>query len=1348
MQENSVRTGHVGGSEWLRGGLFAVALIAFSSGLQATEHKVFAHYMVALPTYGTSEAAFQHDIQDAQAAGIDGFALNCGSWSVEPRYQTQSATLFQAAKDLGTNFQLFFSADVTTNLTATDIVNMIKTYGNHPNYFRYNNQPVLSTFSGQSWGQTTWQNSVLTPLANAGFNVFFTPFFYPSPITETPDYTSVLNNFNGWWQAVDNGMFYFGAAGLPFYGSMSLLTANEAYAKVCRDNGRMCMSSYTPQYWGVIQSGRRYMEFQGGEGTAAQWNSIIGVQNPPWVEIVTWNDFNEASYMTPVDDANKYQSYLIGGLGFHKTHAGLLEMNKYYINWFKSGVQPAITQDAMFYAYRTHPKDLVASNDPQGAVSYKYGNVQDVIYVTTRLTQPAVLQVTTGGAVKSYNVGAGIVHTQVPFNTGTQSFALSRNGAVIASKAGDPIQSSITIYNFNYTSGFAYGSVVTPPPAAPTNLTATAGNAQVSLSWGSSSGATSYNVKRSTSSGGPYTTISNVTATSSVDTGVISGTAYYYVVSAINANGESVNSNQASATPAGVPAAPTNLTATAGNAQVNLSWSASSGATSYNVRRATTSGGPYTAVATTVTTTSYVDTALTNGTVYYYVTNAVNASGTSGNSNEVSATPAGAPAAPTNLTATAGNSQVSLSWSASSGATSYSVERSTTSGGPYTAVANGLTTASYADTALANGTTYYYVACAWNAAGESADSNQASATPAGVPAAPANLTASAGTAQVSLSWSACSGATSYSVERSTTSGGPYTAVANGLTTASYADTAVTNGTTYYYVACAWNAVGESPDSNQATATPTGGTLPPPWIDLDIGSVGFKGSGSLSGSTFSVSGSGADIWGTADAFNFTYQPLNGDGQIVARVVTVQNTDPWAKAGVMIRETTAVDSKFALMAVTPGYGTAFQRRLATTGTCTNTSGATAVAPYWVKLVRAGTMLTAYQSADGVTWATVGSDTLSMTTSVYAGLAVTAHNNTLLNASTFDNVTVSTSTPPPPGGLPAPWVDKDIGTVNVAGTATYSNGVFTVKGSGGDIWNTSDAFNYCYQPMSGDATIVARVTGIQSTNSWAKAGLMIRETLANNSTFMDVVMTPSNGIVMQYRGKTGGSCSGTSSNTMRVPYWVKLTRSGTTLTAYASSNGTSWATVGSANIVMASNVYVGMAVTSHSNSALNTSTFDNVSFGAGIRTAMMESEIPAQAFNLTTLKMKTDFTRPGRDSSVVEGKLQNLEPVLKVSGALVTLDVGGASVSFTLDDSGSATSNNGRFCITYNQTADTWTFKALLSHGNWSDVWAAAGMSRDVRSDTLQVPVTLTIGDRSFEAAKTVRYTSARRKVGFAR
>jgi Glycoside hydrolase family 44 len=201
------------------------------------------------------------------------------------------------------------------------------------------------------------------------------------------------------------------------------------------------------------------------------------------------------------------------------------------------------------------------------------------------------------------------------------------------------------------SNGTGTTSVTATAPAAPTALTATAGNQQISLTWIASSGATNYHVKRATASGGPYAQAGSATATSYTDTGLTNGTQYFYVVSALNMSGESVNSSQTSGTPvmpaqgSSVPAVPTALAATAGNQQVSLTWTASSGATSYDVKRAATSGGPYSQVGAP-TSTSYINTGLTNGTTYYYVVSALNATGESANSSPVSAAPSTPSSAP------------------------------------------------------------------------------------------------------------------------------------------------------------------------------------------------------------------------------------------------------------------------------------------------------------------------------------------------------------------------------------------------------------------------------------------------------------------------------------------------------------------------------------------------------------------------------------------------------------------------------------------------------------------------------------------------------------------------------
>ncbi|AWP29292.1 hypothetical protein B9D94_22935 [Paenibacillus sp. Cedars] len=285
------------------------------------------------------------------------------------------------------------------------------------------------------------------------------------------------------------------------------------------------------------------------------------------------------------------------------------------------------------------------------------------------------------------------------------------------------------------------------------------------------------------------------------------------------------------------PGTPTGLTATAGNEQVELSWSGVPGTVTYSVYGGTASGVYDSTPIATVngSTTSYTVTGLTNGMAYYFVVTASNESGYSGYSNEASATPQmPSPGAPTGLTANAGNEQVELSWSGMPGTVTYSVYGGTASGvydSTPIATVNGSTT-SYTATGLTNGTAYYFAVTASNESGYSGYSNEASATPQmpspGAPTAPTGLTANAGNEQVELSWSGVPGTVTYSVYGGTASGvydSTPIATVNGSTT-SYTATGLTNGTTYYFAVMASNESGYSGYSNEASATPRTGSTPP------------------------------------------------------------------------------------------------------------------------------------------------------------------------------------------------------------------------------------------------------------------------------------------------------------------------------------------------------------------------------------------------------------------------------------------------------------------------------------------------------------------------------------------
>lgn len=261
--------------------------------------------------------------------------------------------------------------------------------------------------------------------------------------------------------------------------------------------------------------------------------------------------------------------------------------------------------------------------------------------------------------------------------------------------------------------------------------------------------------------------------------------------------------------------------------QVTISWAPVVGATSYNIYWSTTTGvTPATGTKIANALPPYVQTGLTAATTYFYVVTAVNSVGESVPSAQVSATTTSAPtvpAAPIGVSAVGGNNQVTISWLAVAGATSYNIYWSTTTGvTPLTGTQIANATSPFIQTGLAMSTTYFYVVTAVNAAGESAPSTQASATTNATPTppvAPTGVNAVGGTSQVTITWSAVAGATSYNLYWSTTTGvTPATGTLITNVTSPFIHTGLATSTTYFYVLTALNAVGTSAPSAQVSAT--------------------------------------------------------------------------------------------------------------------------------------------------------------------------------------------------------------------------------------------------------------------------------------------------------------------------------------------------------------------------------------------------------------------------------------------------------------------------------------------------------------------------------------------------
>jgi hypothetical protein len=181
-----------------------------------------------------------------------------------------------------------------------------------------------------------------------------------------------------------------------------------------------------------------------------------------------------------------------------------------------------------------------------------------------------------------------------------------------------------------------------------------------------------------------------------------------------------------------------------------------------------------------------------------------------------------------------------------------------------------------------------------------------------------------------------------------------------------------------------------------------------------------------------------------------------------------------------------------------------------------------------------------------------------------------------------------------LPTRWSTLDIGDVDAAGSACFNNGVYTLRGSGNDIWDTQDGFRFAYKTFVGDGEVSARFISLDNSNVWNKSGIMVRESLTPGSRHAFIAITSGNGIAFQNRLQTDAISYNFSIANYKAPYWLKLSKSASVFTAYMSPDGTTWTQVGNAIDVGFGNgtpVYAGLALTSHYNGILSTSTIDNV-------------------------------------------------------------------------------------------------------------------------------------------------------------
>ena len=452
----------------------------------SAQRVVFAHFMLVNQNDVSREApaeaaiaSYQRQIHDAQAIGIDGFALNAGGWFKEPHYIRQASEMFEAAYRLHSHFQLIFSADMCCSNSAADVEDMMRRFAGNPRYatvyYRQHGRFLLTTFAGEKYGPGFWKqiredleqgtNTHGQPVPDAPLAAD-APAGTPLPVTlvpaffwggELPDQAAIERGLKDYGDSID-GSFYWGIAGVPGLGhAPDQVPSSRVYARALHNAGKLYIAPICFQFWAA--NAARYYEYSGYEGMRALWMDAIETTHPDLVEIITWNDFVEGTYIARVADAGAFADANDLGASaappstrsyFH-SHAGAADLMAYYIRWYKTGKKPKLTHDDVYWAYRT-----VEKVNPEGTPPMKlYGPLRDVVYVTANLRRAARLKVVSGSYVKVLTLPAGSTDVEVPMQSGeTPVFQLTRAGRRIAAGSGnDAITADGPYRNLYYSTG-------------------------------------------------------------------------------------------------------------------------------------------------------------------------------------------------------------------------------------------------------------------------------------------------------------------------------------------------------------------------------------------------------------------------------------------------------------------------------------------------------------------------------------------------------------------------------------------------------------------------------------------------------------------------------------------------------------------------------------------------------------------------------------------------------------------------------------------------------------------------------------------------------------------------------
>ena len=746
--------------------------------------------------------------------------------------------------------------------------------------------------------------------------------------------------------------------------------------------------------------------------------------------------------------------------------------------------------------------------------------------------------------------------------------------------------------------------------------------------------------------------------------------------------------------PATEAPAPTDAYAVASPAGgVSIQWAAVSmpGAT-YNVYRASSPGGTYVKLTgQPIAQASYSDASAPGGAMSYYRITAINpTTGVESMATNASALASGSvvtgPATPVNLTANATGAGIALQWSANTdnNLAGYNVYRGTSAGGPFTLLnPQILTSPSFNDTSAPSGIASFYQVVAVDALGNASAPATISATrPAVAPAAPTSLAAQANSpSQVTLSWVASSGTvTAYHVERN--AGNGFVEIAPNVQGTTFIDTTAQPNTTYTYQVRAESSGLFSGYSNTSQVTTPQPVHNDPFTSQDIGAA-QPGTTTMvtPGVDYNIVGGGPAIYGTADGFRFAYQQVTSDFDVKVQLqaLSISTGGRLPQAGLMARETLDPASRDVFIGATTTSGYRFKYRTAPGGATTGiTVGAPLMPNAYVRLVRAGSIFTAYYSTDGTNWTMYSAVNLPLASTVYLGLAATADSTTTLTTVQFRGYGPTPQATQPPGApaslsasavspgevdlswtsaagaasyrverassggsfveiasnvigtayadravQPAtayqyrvraqnsagngsyspvasattpqlqndPYTSQDIGASLPGSTAMITPGAnYDVTAGGPAIYGNADGFRFVYQQLTGDFDVKVRINSISVAGNIDQAGLMARATLDAGAINAYVSASPNQGFRFKYRSALNGATTPANTvGTCTYPnVWVRLQRTGSTVTGYYGTDGISWTSAGTVALSLPNTIYVGMATSANTATATTTAQY----------------------------------------------------------------------------------------------------------------------------------------------------------------